>query len=200
MLIFILLFLGWGVFHSVTAALGLKGWFRKRFGEAAYAGWYRLLYNLISVITFLPVYLLIPVVMSQDVLWAWQRPYLFFAVGMQLIGLIGLAYALWVTDIWHFIGVRQAVWYLRGAKQPPPEPHFTITGPYALVRHPLYLFSLLILWFNPVMTMGSFVFYVLATAYFWIGSIYEEHKLLAHFGAAYKTYQQSVPRLLPLPR
>lgn len=200
MIVFILLFVGWGALHSVTAAFGLKGWFRQRFGEDAYTGWYRLLYNLFSIITFLPVYLLIPVLLAQDVIWQWKRPFLFIAIGVQIVGLAGLAYSLWVTDIWRFLGVRQVVWYLRGAQEPLPESQFVTAGPYRLVRHPLYFFSLLVLWFNPVMTVGSFVFYVLVTLYFWVGSLYEERKLLAHFGEAYAQYQQKVPRLLPIRR
>jgi protein-S-isoprenylcysteine O-methyltransferase Ste14 len=194
---FVLLFVGWGVLHSVLAALGLKGWFYGRFGERAYAGWYRLLYNLLALLTFLPLYLLIPVLMPVEVLWQWQRPYLYLALGMQLLGLVGLAYALWVTDVWHFLGLRQLVAYWRHAEQSVPEPHFTAVGPYALVRHPLYLFSLMVLWFNPVVTVGNFVFYLLVTAYFWLGSVYEERKLVALYGEAYVAYQRRTPRLLP---
>lgn len=197
MIIFLLLFAGWAVVHSLTAAFGLKRFFRSRFGEQAYAGWYRLLYNTISVLTFLPIYLLIPVLMPPTILWEWTRPYTYLAYLLQIIGLIGLVYALWITDIWDFIGLRQTIWYLKGAKETIPTPQFITTGPYKLVRHPLYFFSLLILWFNPIMTTGSFLFYCAATAYFFIGSIYEERKLAASFGDEYRTYQQRVPRLLP---
>jgi len=51
---------------------------------------------------------------------------------------------------------------------------------------------------NPVMTLGSFLFNVLATLYFWIGSIYEERRLLAAFGEAYEEYKRSVPGLVPI--
>ncbi len=35
--------------------------------------------------------------------------------------------------------------------------------------------------------------------YFFVGSIFEERKLVREFGAAYRAYQQRVPRLLPRP-
>ena len=200
MILFLVLFVLWAVVHSLTAAIGLKRIFRGRFGEKAYAGWYRLLYNVISVITFLPIYLLIPVIMPQTILWEWSRPYITLAYVMQIIGLIGLLYSLWVTNVWDFLGIRQVNWYLKGGKGSAPETAFTTKGPYALVRHPLYFFSLLLLWFNPIMTIGSFVFYLVATVYFYIGSYYEEKKLAAGFGNDYRAYQQRVPRLIPFLR
>lgn len=192
-----LLFVGWSVVHSITAAFGLKGWFRQTFGEAAYVGWYRLLYNFFSLVTFLPIYLLMPVLLPQNVLWSWERPYLSIAQIMQIVGLVGLAYSLWITDVWSFLGIRQALWHLRGVQGSVPEPQFTRKGPYALVRHPLYTFSLILLWFNPVITVSQCIFYSGATLYFWLGSIYEERKLAAHFGDVYRQYQQTTPRLIP---
>ncbi|NJN54015.1 MAG: isoprenylcysteine carboxylmethyltransferase family protein [Anaerolineae bacterium] len=201
-LLFFLLFVAWAVLHSVMAAIGLKRLFRNRFGEAAYTGWYRLLYNLFSLVTFLPLYWLIPVLLPQTVVWSWSRPYLYLAYFLQLTGLVGLAYSLWLTDIWDFLGVRQALWFVRstgeGKLAEMPSPRFITNGPYALVRHPLYFFSLLLLWFNPVMTVASLMFYTAVTLYFWLGSIYEEKKLAAGFGEAYHTYQQRVPRLFPI--
>jgi protein-S-isoprenylcysteine O-methyltransferase Ste14 len=177
----------------------LKRWFHGWFGERAYVGWYRLLFNLFAVLTFLPLYLLVPLLLPQRVLWMWSRPYSYLALAIQLLGLAGLAYSLWVTNIWDFLGIRQVVWYLRGAKGDVPQPPLTTSGPYALVRHPLYSFTLLVLWFNPVMTVGSLIFYTAVTLYFWLGSIYEERKLAAGYGDAYRAYQQRVPRLIPLP-
>ena len=200
MFLFIFLFVIWAVLHSLTAAFGLKKYFRGRFGEKAYAGWYRLLYNGFSILTFLPIYLLIPVLLPTTVLWQWPRPANFLALALQLIGLFGLLYSLWLTNIWDFLGIRQMVWYVRGAQGPRPQVRFITSGPYALVRHPLYFFSLMVLWLNTAVTVGSFVFYVAATLYFYIGSIYEERKLAASYGDAYHAYQQRVPRLFPFIR
>jgi protein-S-isoprenylcysteine O-methyltransferase Ste14 len=198
-LLFALLFISWAVLHSLAAAVGLKRVFRGWVGEVAYAGWYRLLYNLFAIVTFLPLYLLIPVLLPQTVVWSWARPYLYLAYSFQIVALAGLVYSLWLTDVWDFLGLRQAIWYMqaKGTRQR-PAPRFITHGPYALVRHPLYFFTLLLLWFNPVMTVGSLVFYTAVTLYFWLGSIYEERKLAAVFGNAYRAYQQRVPRLFPI--
>lgn len=199
-LLFTLLFISWAVLHSLAAAVGLKRLFRGWVGEAAYAGWYRLLYNLFAIITFMPLYLLIPFLLPQTVVWNWERPYLYLAYFFQIVGLAGLVYSLWLTDVWEFSGTRQVLWYMTGAKGEMPQPRFITSGPYALVRHPLYFFTLVVLWFNPVMTVGSLVFYTAVTLYFWLGSIYEERKLAAGYGAEYQAYQRRVPRLFPIKR
>ncbi len=196
-LLFVALFILWAVLHSVIAGFGMKGWFRRQFGEKAYAGWYRFIYNSFALLSFMILYLLIPTLLPQTILWRWQEPYIYLAYGLLLIGIIGLLVSLWVTNIWDFIGIRQLLWYVRGAKSDMPIPPFTASGPYALVRHPLYFFTLLVLWAAPVMSIGSFIFYAAITLYFWIGSIYEERKLIRDYGQPYEAYIARVPRMIP---
>ncbi len=47
------------------------------------------------------------------------------------------------------------------------------------------------------MTLGALLFNILATIYFWVGSFYEEKRLLAAFGEEYEHYRRAVPRLFP---
>jgi protein-S-isoprenylcysteine O-methyltransferase Ste14 len=198
MIWFLLGFVIWAVVHSVTAASSTKRTFRVRFGERAYQGLYRLLYNLISLVTFLPILYILWSQVPQITLWTIPAPWRYITLGIQLLALVGLVISLLQTDIWSFIGLRQATRFLRGATDPTVPDKFVTTGTYRWVRHPLYFFSLLFLWLNPVMMLGSFLFNVLATLYFWIGSIYEERRLLAAFGDAYEEYQQNVPGLAPV--
>jgi protein-S-isoprenylcysteine O-methyltransferase Ste14 len=48
------------------------------------------------------------------------------------------------------------------------------------------------------MTANWAAFVAVSTAYFFLGSIPEEEKLIEEFGDAYRRYQQIVPRLVPL--
>jgi protein-S-isoprenylcysteine O-methyltransferase Ste14 len=68
---------------------------------------------------------------------------------------------------------------------------------YRLVRHPLYTFSLLVLWLNPVVSQNSLAFYLGATLYIVIGAYFEERKLLREFGEAYADYMRRTPMLIP---
>lgn len=159
-------------------------------------GWYRLFYNLFALVSFLPV------------LWGsfafpdsplYQLPP--WAVGLarlvQLGALVAAAFTLWQVDLWRFLGVRQAVRWWQKAPEPRTTPVFFAGGFYAWVRHPLYFFSLLLLWATPAMTTNLLAFNLACTLYFYIGSLFEEKKLLLEFGEAYRTYQKQVGQLFP---
>jgi protein-S-isoprenylcysteine O-methyltransferase Ste14 len=55
------------------------------------------------------------------------------------------------------------------------------------------------LWLMPVMTTSLLAFNLAATLYLYIGSFFEEKRLLAAFGDDYLRYQHKVPRLIPNP-
>lgn len=85
----------------------------------------------------------------------------------------------------------------RGASPPPSA--FVASGPYRHVRHPLYLFMLLLLWSTPRLTTDQLLFNLLWTGWIFVGSRLEERDLLREFGQAYREYQLGVPMLLPSP-
>lgn len=73
-------------------------------------------------------------------------------------------------------------------------------GPYALVRNPLYLGTLLISGGVALMS-GSWMVLAVSTALFWSGYAaiirWEESRLDDQFGAVYREYFDTVPRLVP---
>jgi len=84
------------------------------------------------------------------------------------------------------------------------ERHELITsGPYAVVRHPIYtaMLGLLIatgLTFGtPTSTVAGAVLYVIGT---WLRTRAEERLLEAAFGDRYAAYRRRVPALIPWPR
>ncbi|MBE2200290.1 MAG: DUF1295 domain-containing protein [Anaerolinea sp.] len=200
MLIFILSFTLWAILHSLAADARVKGWIRHRLGERAHEGLYRLGYNLFAVVTILPVLWALWTQMPDVLLWRLPSPFDWLALFVQLVGVMGLLAALLQTDVWEFVGLRQAVHYFAGKERLLPPPKLVTSGLYAFVRHPLYFFSLLILWPTPVMTLPTLLLNVMATMYLWAGSRVEERRLTAVFGDAYTAYKQRVPGLLPLPR
>lgn len=68
------------------------------------------------------------------------------------------------------------------------------TGPYGVVRHPIYLGWLLIVWGAPVMTPSHLAFAAISTVYLVVATIYEERSLRETFGAAYAAYARKVRR------
>jgi protein-S-isoprenylcysteine O-methyltransferase Ste14 len=74
---------------------------------------------------------------------------------------------------------------------------FVVRGPYRWVRHPLYLFMILMIWSCPDLTSDRLLFNGLWTVWIAIGSIFEERDLVSEFGNAYREYQRKVPMLIP---
>ncbi len=195
---FIITFIIWALLHSLTAARRTKNWVRERVGERPYQGLYRLFYNIFAGVTFVPVLVVTAVELPNTQLWQIPAPWSYAANLVQIIGIIGLGIALFQTDFWDFIGLRQAARFLSGETEIDLPPKLVIGGMYALVRHPLYFFSLLVIWFTPVMTLQTLLFNFFVTMYLWAGSRVEERRLADSFGAAYAEYRAKVPGLVPI--
>jgi len=86
----------------------------------------------------------------------------------------------------------------RGAA--PAASTFVARGPYRYVRHPLYLFVLVLIWGEHSISADRLLFNVLWTAWIVIGTVLEERDLRSEFGRVYREYQAAVPMLLPIPR
>lgn len=97
----------------------------------------------------------------------------------------------------HFdlFGLRQVWTYLRGRTYQPLA--FRTPGPYAHIRHPLYVGWFLAFWATPTMTVSHLVFAVLTTAYILVAVLFEERDLVAEHGEAYVRYRARVPRFFP---
>lgn len=181
--------------HSLLAGRG-KTWFRRRWGERAYHGLYRLIYNILAVILLLPILYLV-VWHPGPIVWAWSldRELILFAI--QILGIVGFAISLFQIDFMRFSGLTQFRVYLSGGTLPLPDEPLQTRGMYALVRHPLYLFSMLLVW--PVTTMtGAYLgFAIGVTGYFLLGSFYEERRMVEYYGQDYLDYRRRVPWLIP---
>jgi protein-S-isoprenylcysteine O-methyltransferase Ste14 len=165
-----------------------KRFLRRALGDG-FMKFYRLLYNLFAVISLAPVlYLMITV--PNTILYQVPTPWNYLMLLGQGSSALLLLVAVLQTDLLAFAGLRQ----LMEAEQ---TGGLVTTGLYRFVRHPLYTFSLLILWLSPYMTVNSFIVYAALTIYVWIGIIFEERKLLREFGKDYAEYKSTTPMLLP---
>ncbi len=182
--------IAYATLHSLLAALPVKATAVRVFGTIAERG-YRLAYNAVATVLLLPLGAML-VFLPDPTLYTVPHPWAWLLRGGQLLALLGLAVTLLQTDILHFVGLRQLL-----QDRPTAEGPLVIRGIYRYVRHPMYFFSLLLMWLTPVMTWGLLTVFVWFSLYFWLGSIHEEHRLLREFGDRYRSYQQTTPRLLP---
>ncbi len=73
-----------------------------------------------------------------------------------------------------------------------------VRGPYALVRHPIYLGWVLVFGATPHMTADRLLFFGVSTAYLCVAVPYEEAGLRRQFGSRYDTYRAAVRwRIVP---
>jgi protein-S-isoprenylcysteine O-methyltransferase Ste14 len=186
----------YGALHSLTAASGWKARVAARIGDRAFLGLYRLGYTVVSVMTLLPV-LALMAWEPRHTVWSASGAAAATLTTLRVLAVIGLSLALLQIDGLRFLGIRDAVAYFRGSPLPLPPERLATTGVYRLVRHPLYLFSAIALWASPVMTESFLGFAIGATAYFAVGSMLEERKILSAFGPEYLAYRDRVPWLIP---
>jgi methanethiol S-methyltransferase len=178
----------WGVFHSLLASKEAKDFFRRTFGDG-FMRLYRLLYNLFAVISFLPI-LYLMTALPDRLLYQVPAPFnLLMRLG-QGVSLVLLIAAAFQTDLLSFSGLRQVF------EEEKKGPLMT-GGLYRYVRHPLYTFSLLVLWLSPSMSLNSFIVYLVLTCYILIGIVFEERKLIREFGDEYARYRSATPMLIP---
>jgi len=178
----------WGSIHSLLASLAFKNFLRRRLGDG-FMKFYRLLYNIFAVISLAPVIYLM-VSLPDKTLYQVPTPWNFLMLAGQALSILLLFVAVLQTDLLSFAGLRQLI-------EEEKKGGLVTSGLYRSVRHPLYTFSLLILWFSPVMSTNSLIVYTALTIYVLIGIFFEERKLLHEFGQAYVEYKSRTPMLLP---
>lgn len=179
----------WGAVHSWLASLNTKDFLTRMFGKNVMRV-YRLAYNIFSVLSFVPILLLMRLLPDQN-LYTIPVPWLFLMLAGQGLSLILLLIGVLQTDTLSFIGLRQLI-------EPDEKAgELTTSGLYRLIRHPLYLFGLLFIWLTPVMTVNMLIVYVSFTIYIFVGAYFEERKLLREFGRAYADYKSRTPMMIP---
>jgi len=184
--------LGFFLQHSLMIRRGVKD----RITQRIPAAYYPALYSIASGIALIALVLL----------WQPSDRFLFRLGGAARWVSVCVVLTAFVGFAW---GVRSLRWFdpfgrlaiqvrLRGVA--PPSLAFVAEGAYRFVRHPLYLFALVLIWSTPRFSADQFLFNVLWTLWIVVGTKLEERDLVADFGGAYRRYQVSVPMLLPHPR
>jgi protein-S-isoprenylcysteine O-methyltransferase Ste14 len=186
----------YGALHSLMAAPWFKAVSTRVMGERAYLGSYRMLYSIVSVLTLLPVLALMAAQPGRTV-WRVDGKAADIILVVRALGAIGLLIALLQIDLLRFLGIKDLIVYFRGGQLPLPSEALSTRGLYRLVRHPFYLFGLVVLWATPSMTEAALGFTIGSTIYLALGSILEERRMIRTFGAAYVEYRKTVPWLIP---
>ncbi len=182
----------YGALHSLLAAPRVKAAAHHAFGLTS-TRYYRIVYNILGGLTFLPV-LVIVARFPGNTLYQIPWPWSVISLLGQFTATILLIVGLWQSDALQFLGLRQWI-----EKENEGNEKLSVKGLYGWVRHPLYTAGLLFIWLTPVMTTSVLLLNLSLTLYLYIGSVFEEQRLVDEFGDDYINYQQDVPRLIPRP-
>ena len=80
------------------------------------------------------------------------------------------------------------------------EPQVITTGVFSIVRHPIYLGSILLYLGFILLSLSllSVLVWILIIVFYYMISRYEEKLLIQRFGSAYEEYKKKVPMLFPI--
>lgn len=195
-LLIVLLFSLFAFSHTWLASRKLKVRLAERIGDKI--AFYRMFYNVTSILFFLAFFAASP--KPDVIIYDLQFPFDIITFALQVLSLIGLIWTFSQFDSKEFLGISQIVRFMNGTYSADTldEKHeLKFDGPFKYMRHPVYFFFILFLGFRPQMSLFYLVMFSCCLVYFYVGSIYEERKLVEVFGEPYKQYQQRVGRIIP---
>jgi protein-S-isoprenylcysteine O-methyltransferase Ste14 len=181
----------YGAIHSAFASHMVKSWVTNQFCIET-PKMYRLVYVMQSFF-FTIIYIGLIFLFPDHSLYLIFSPWRYLFMLIEVAAAVCAFLSLLQTGIWSFLGLESFI-RTENASQPAK---LNTAGFYRIVRHPLYLFSLIVIWLFPFMTWNILAFNIGATAYLIIGSLFEERKLAQDFGPEYLEYQKRVPSFLP---
>jgi protein-S-isoprenylcysteine O-methyltransferase Ste14 len=184
-LVNLVLFGAFGAHHSIMARTGAKRWLGNRLDPALERAAYVWVSSLLLVLVCSAWRSVPGRLYSVEGAWRW------IGWAIQLAGVWITVRAAGVIDVLELAGIRQA----RGDRTPPA---FKIVGPYHVVRHPIYLGWLLMMFGAPEMTGTRCSFAAISSAYLIMAVPFEERSLVGAFGDAYRDYRRRVRwRIVP---
>jgi protein-S-isoprenylcysteine O-methyltransferase Ste14 len=196
-ILIILLYSLFAISHSFLTLSKIKRAIAEKAGVKI--AFYRLFYNISSIIFLLALYVIAP--HPDIIIYDLQFPFDIITFVLQILSLWGLIWAGKSIDWEEFLGITQIKRYFRNEyniEDLDEKPSLDVTGAFKFVRHPIYFFSILFLGLRPTMNLFYLIIFICTVFYFYIGSFYEEKKLIEIFGNEYIEYKRKVPRLFPI--
>ncbi len=179
-------FLVFAGLHSLLATDYTKNRSEKLLGKGYRI--YRIMYTIISFLTFAPSFFIWVSFTSSTPLLYNLPEWLYPVIILVRLGALGIfVYASYQTDILEFIGIRQKAKNI-----------LITSGAYGIVRHLLYTCGILLLFTKMEMSLLDLIAVLLFSIYLIIGAFIEERRLLSVFGEEYRKYQQQVSMFIPV--
>lgn len=184
--------IAWCFLHSAMISLSVTEYLKKRLGPQF--RYYRLFYNVVAVITLIPVMLFAYSVRTQPI-FSWDG-YLWI-IRIVLLGTSGLLFFLGARhyDARQLLGIKQ-IQEGTSNKAITDSGELDTSGVLGVVRHPWYAAGILLVWAGQL-DVSAILMNTVLTSYLFIGAVLEEKKLVREFGAEYRAYQARVSMFIP---
>ena len=196
----------WALVHSALASKQAKDLARRISGSRHRDGLYRFAFNAQSVVSLVWAARRFSRLPDRE-LYRVRPPWSWLFRASQVASLGVLLSGVRVMGILRFAGLTSLGDLLAGRDvRPAPEAQgpplgsdegVVKAGAFRFSRHPGNLGVLGFFLFLPRMTANRVVLLVLVGLYVVLGSLHEEHRLRAAYGAAYERYRRAVPFLVP---
>jgi len=175
--------------HSILVRLGARRRFAKFIPEEYYSAFYGLTSGICLLLVLIFWQKSPTLIASADGIVYWILRGLFF------ICLAGFFWGNKSLGSFDMLGVKRLMRHI--SNRPGKQQQIMAKGPYRWVRHPLYLFLIVIIWSCPVLTLDRLIFNILWTLWIVIGTYLEDRDLHREFGSQYLEYSSRVPTLIP---
>jgi hypothetical protein len=184
------LFSAFALHHSVFARPRIKGWI----GGLVSPPLERTLYTVIASILFAIV--CVTWMPLPGIVYELPGPGRAIGFAAQALGIAITCAGSRAIDVLDLAGVRPVLRARSGAVA--AHVPLSTSGVYAIVRHPIYLGWVLLVFGAPRMTATRLVFAAVSSAYLAVAVGWEERALVASFGPGYQAYQRTVRwRIVP---
>ena len=195
----VLLALGWVVWGGLHSLFISQSWMRlvsNRFPRLC--PWYRLGYNVLAVLTILPL-MYFKGALAGEAILSWGG-----VLVLPRFVLLGAAlWLFWAGAREYDLSVVGGLAQLRSSCSFAGSPYASelhTSGILGRVRHPWYGGALLLLWTRTgTFDAAELVTSLVLTGYVLVGTWLEERKLVHVHGDAYRNYQHSTPKFFPWP-
>ncbi len=156
----VLVWIGYFLIHSLLASHRIKYYILSQ--HPGFTSCYRLAYNIVAVVTLIPVVLIHALYDSRPI---FQWPGLLSELSLSLIvfATLGFIWSLKYYDLQAFTGINTCL----NRNSATPKDRLTISPLHRFVRHPWYLFALIIIWSREQSQM-ELISSTMVTIYFWL--------------------------------
>ncbi len=180
------------ILHSTMITLKFKGAVRKRIGN--YFKFYRLFYNIIATVLFIPLIIYSASIAESNILiWDGNLKIIKWIIKGIGVYLVIAGFSHW--NMSNILGIQQIKMDITGLFMN-ASTKLDSSGILGKIRHPVYAGTILLIWTDD-MDITRIIITSLVTLYFFFGAIIEERKRLIEFNGEYSLYREKVSMLFP---